>query len=102
MLYAFLIVLLLPSIAANIILYKYIRKIFEEKTELLKGIIELEERLYDFSEYAEEIYKLEEYYGDETIRIFLDRIKDLRKYVETFEKTVYEIDEESPDETEKE
>ena len=88
-------VLLLFSVAANVLLIWYIKKMLKELLFTSDNIVQMQVSLSDFTVHLEGINEQETYYGDPTIEGLLKHSKEIVEEIKDFE-DIYSI---SRDET---
>ena len=98
MLTTVLVILVVASIAVNVVMIWYVRQLL--KTVLLdQGNLDtILEVLKDFSTHVETVYSMETYYGDTTLKGLLDHSKqivlDFEEYKKLYIEEEAELDEE--------
>jgi len=92
--------LALVSIILNVGLVWYTRQAIKRLVFVAGNMLDLRTMVNNFESHLENIYKLENYYGDETLKFLLDHAKDLSqqlgdyKDIYTLVETDDDIDEE--------
>ena len=85
---ALVIFLLLLSVALNVVLVWYVRRLLREVAPLYERSAELVDSLEEFLAHAESVYELPLYYGDQTIKDLVEHTKNISneaiRYKESF------------------
>lgn len=68
-------IILLLSLAANTILVWYCKKLIKNLWYGVKNVEELDKLLVEYSNSLQSLYDLEQYYGDDTIRVAIENTK---------------------------
>ena len=95
-----LIIILVVSIALNILLLWYLKNILEKLMFVSDNIGGLVDSVNIFGEHAKSIYELDRYYGDETLESLIAHLKDLHEDVKEFEQIYSLTDQEGAEEEE--
>jgi len=94
----YLIISLILSVALNILLLWYIRKVLYKLLFVSDNIDNLLESTRKFSEHLERIHNMETYYGDQIIKNLIDHSKKVVAEIEEFEKVYIPPPEDSEEE----
>ena len=81
----FIILICLFSIALNVLLIWYIRKLLEKLLFVSDNMEDFLEILRDYSDHLETVYNMETYYGDETIEHLLKYSKEVVQEIKAYE-----------------
>jgi len=88
-------ILLLSSVAANVVLVWYIKKMLKELLFTSDNVVQMKISLSDFVFHLEGIHEQETYYGDPTIEGLIKHSKEIVEEIKDFE-DIYSV---SRDET---
>ena len=94
-------IILAISILLNVFLAWYAIAASRKLTIVASNLEEIVNSLGSFQNHLEAIYKMETFYGDETLQSALNHSKGLTEFLSGFE-DIYELSEELLDETEEE
>jgi len=82
----YLVVSLVLSVALNILLLWYIRKVLYKLLFVSDNIDDLLDSTRKFSEHLARVHNMETYYGDQIIKNLIDHSKEVVAEIEEFEK----------------
>lgn len=88
---ALLVFLLLVSLAANIILVWYTRKLVKNLDYGVRNVDEFQNMLNDYSQSLNEMSKLDQYYGDETITSAVKNTNLVIEACKFYKKSILEL-----------
>ena len=77
-------VIVLGSIAANIVLFWYIRRVMGRSSLMHEVTSDMMIALADFSEHVGQVNELPLFYGDETIKGLLNHSKEIVEYIKEY------------------
>jgi predicted PurR-regulated permease PerM len=83
------------SIIVNVVLAWYINKLVNNLKNGIKGVDELQELLEQYSSFMEEVGKLDQYYGDDTINAAVKNTKVIIEACKYYKNSVLDIEEEA-------
>jgi len=93
--------LFLISVAINAILVWYVRRVIQEVAPLHQRTVAIRETMEEFVDYAEQVHELPLYYGDQTIKDFVDNVKTMTQEIEDYKNSfIFESEGEEFGETE--
>ena len=76
--------LFLVSMAINVVLVWYIRKMIQEVAPLHQRTVAMRDTMEEFVDYATQVHELPLYYGDQTIKDFVENVKTVTQEVEDY------------------
>ena len=76
--------LFLVSLAINIVLVWYVRRVMLEIAPLHQRTLDLREQLEEYTQHVEGVYELPTFYGDQTIQGLLDHSRDITTQIQNF------------------
>lgn len=92
--------LLYLSVVVNVGAFWYIARMVAKNVELEQDIVEVVEKIEDFSRHIEDVHGLEMYYGDENLQNMIDHSKRLINDFIDFQAEYFDVEIEEPDEEE--
>lgn len=81
-------ILLFLSLAANIILVWYCKKLVKNLWYGVQNVDELQRLLNEYSSSLQSLYELQDYYGDETIKVAIDNTKTIVEACRVYKETI--------------
>ena len=95
----YLILALTFSVFINVFLFWFAKKSSSRLTIVASNIDEIMSAIENFESHIETIYKMETFYGDETLHSVLMHAKGITEFLSEFE-DIYELSDELPEEAE--
>ena len=92
-------VLFILSIAGNVLLVWYIRKLMKQFSDAIRSLSEFQVVISEYQNHLETVSNMESYYGDTTIENLLKHTKDIGKFVNDSGSLFSLVDTEEPEET---
>ena len=92
--------LLYLSVVVNIGAFWYIARMVAKNVELEEDIIEIVEKIEEFSSHIEDVHGLEMYYGDENLQNMIAHSRRLINDFIDFQAEYFDVEIEEPDEEE--
>ena len=92
-------VLFILSIAGNVLLVWYIRKLMKQFSDAIRSLSEFQVVISEYQNHLETVSNMESYYGDTTIENLLKHTKDIAKFVNDSGSLFSLVDTEEPEET---
>jgi len=78
------------SVAVNLILFWYVRKVLEDFLYVSGNMQDLSDSLKNFSDHLDKVNQMEIFHGDSTIQGLLEHSKEVIKDIEEFD-FIYEL-----------
>ena len=97
----FVSIIALLSVAINVALFWYIRKLLSYTQEMLGDFIDLSEEVLTFGEHLDSVYKMDRFYGDTTLEQMLEHTKELNVFLKEFVTQKKDLFEEEQNDNEK-
>ncbi len=88
--------LLLLSLAFNVILFIYSRNVAQKLVLISNEIDDLRAAAASFASHVKAVYELEMFYGDQTLQALMDHARSFREYMDEFD-FIYIPDDEETD-----
>ena len=92
--------LLYLSVVVNIGAFWYIAKMVAKNVELEEDVVEIVEKIEEFSSHIEDVHGLEMYYGDENLQNMIDHSRQLINDFIDFQAQYFDVEIEELDEKE--
>jgi ABC-type multidrug transport system fused ATPase/permease subunit len=92
---------LIASIAANIFMFWYVRRLLAKLWFVAENIGDLVDLITNYEAHLKTLFELEQYYGDENIKFVLSHTASLIEVLEEYE-DIYNIVEEAEEQEQKE
>ena len=77
--------LLLLSLAFNVILFIYSRNVAQKLVLISSEIDDLRAAAASFASHVKAVYELEMFYGDQTLQALMDHARSFREYMDEFD-----------------
>jgi len=92
------------SVLFNVFLFMYARMAIVRLLTFSEELGDLQQMINAFANHVSDVYELEMFYGDETLKGLMDHARSFREQIDTFEYiyslTEQEVSENTPDEKE--
>lgn len=85
--------ILLVSVAINVLLFVYSRNVAQKLVLISSEIDDMRIAAGSFASHVKQVYELEMFYGDQTLQALMDHARSFREYMDEFD-FIYIPDEE--------